>query len=81
MIRLRRLQWAGYVQWMEDGRILKKILKRVYGTRPKGRPRQRWEDSVDADSGTLLDIRNWRTRVWTGTDGGNAYGKPRLDTG
>lgn len=63
-IKLRRLQWAGHVQRMEEERIPKKILReRVYGIRPRERPRQRWEDSVDADSKTLLGVGNWRTRA------------------
>lgn len=82
VMRFRRLQWAGHVQRMEDGRIPKKILKeRIFGTRPIGKPRRRWEDAVNADSVSMLGVRNWKTRALDRDDEGVAYGKPRLETG
>lgn len=71
VIKLQRLQWTGHVQQMEDIRIPKKVLKeRVCGTRLRGKPRKNWEDSVDADSISLLDLRNWRTRALDQEDWG-----------
>jgi hypothetical protein len=42
-VRLHRLRWFGYVQRMEENRILKRILET---TRPRGRPRNRWQDEM-----------------------------------
>ena len=63
LIRLKKLEWAGHVERMDDDKIPKRLLKRhPEGRRPPGRPRTRWEDSIDADSESLLGLRNWRTR-------------------
>jgi hypothetical protein len=46
-IKLKRLQWAGHVQRMEDTRIPKKVFKAKFeGVRSVGKPRKRWEDAV-----------------------------------
>ena len=40
-IKLRRLEWAGHVYRMEDHRIPKRLMEgRIYGIRPKGRPKK-----------------------------------------
>ena len=33
---------------------------RIYGVRPKGRPKNRWVDSVIVDARDLLGISAWR---------------------
>jgi hypothetical protein len=41
-IKIRRLEWAGHVIIMEEGRIPKKVLNgKFHNTRPVGRPRIR----------------------------------------
>ena len=56
-IKLRRLEWAGHVYRMEDHRIPKRLMEgRIYGIRPKGRPKNRWIDSVTIDARDLLGI-------------------------
>jgi hypothetical protein len=46
-IRVHRLCWLGHVQRMEENRIPKRILSmKVEATRPRGRPRHRWQDEV-----------------------------------
>jgi endonuclease/exonuclease/phosphatase family metal-dependent hydrolase/ribosomal protein S28E/S33 len=63
LIKLRKLQWAGHVVRMDDERIPKRALKgKAEGKRPVGKPRKRWQDSIDADSKSLLRFSNWRTR-------------------
>ena len=42
---------------MEDHRIPKRSMEgRIYRTRPKGRPKNRWIDSVTVDARDLLGI-------------------------
>lgn len=60
-VRLRRLQWSGHIQRMQDGRIPKEVLDgQLGGKRPMGKPRARWEDVVGVDAREILGIRNWR---------------------
>jgi hypothetical protein len=60
-MRLKRLMWAGHVVRMEQHRIPKKVLGSCFeGGRPVGRPRNRWEDSIQRDAANLLRIRNWK---------------------
>jgi hypothetical protein len=46
--RLNRLHWFGHVQRMEENRIPpKKVLYlNLETTRPRGRPRNRWQNDV-----------------------------------
>ena len=54
IIRSRRLQWAGHVARMEEGRMAKAVmLGKPEGRRPPGRPRLRWEDNVKRDLSLL----------------------------
>jgi hypothetical protein len=46
-IRLHRLGWFWNVQGMEENRIPKIVLyMNLESTRPRGRPRNRWQDKV-----------------------------------
>ena len=46
-IRIQRFCWAGHVMRMEGGRNPKRALLGTWeGTRPRGRPRKRWEDGL-----------------------------------
>ena len=63
-IKIRRLEWAGYVIRMEEERIPKKVLNgKFHTTRPVGRPRTRCADVVQRDALQLLGIRGWRRRA------------------
>ena len=54
IISSRRLQWAGHVARMEEGRMAKAVmLGKPDGGRPPGRPRLRWEDNVKRDLSLL----------------------------
>ena len=58
-IKALRLSWFGHVQRMPDFRRAKKIFKWMpLTTRPKGWPKQRWEDNV-IQGIRLLNIKNW----------------------
>ena len=53
-IRLRRLQWVGYLMRMKDERVPKKALKGyTKWRRPDGRP-SGWTDAVDRDAKRVL---------------------------
>jgi hypothetical protein len=57
-IKIRRLGWVGRIRRMEDERIPRKVLNgRFHSTRPVGRPRARWADSVQRDSLQILGTR------------------------
>jgi hypothetical protein len=63
-IKIRRLEWAGHIIWMEVERIPKKVLNgNFHTTRPVGRPRTRWADVVQRDALQLLWTRGWRRRA------------------
>jgi hypothetical protein len=48
---------------MPDERVAKSIYKwKTYATRPKGRPRLRWEDDVENDL-RKMGVRSWRQWV------------------
>ena len=49
-IKHKRLSWLGHAERMTNQRLAKAIYKwKPYATRPKGRPRVRWEDDVRND--------------------------------
>jgi hypothetical protein len=46
-IKAQRLNWFGHIQRMPDTRTAKKLFKWNPSTkRPKGRPKNRWEDII-----------------------------------
>jgi hypothetical protein len=45
---------------MEEGRIAFKILGKLTGKRPLGRPRRRWEDNIRMGLKEIgINTRNW----------------------
>jgi hypothetical protein len=63
-IKIRRLEWAGYIIRIEGERIPKKVLNgNFHTTRPVGRPRTRWADVVQKDALQPLGIRGWRRKA------------------
>jgi hypothetical protein len=61
-IRLHRLCWFGHVQRMEENRIPKRVLYMNMETRPRGRPRNRWQDEVRED-GKIVVGEEWQEKV------------------
>jgi hypothetical protein len=63
-IRLHRLRWFGHVQRMEEGGIPKRVLyMNSESTRPRDRPRNRWQDEVRED-GRIVDGEEWQEKVY-----------------
>jgi len=59
-IKYKRLGWLGHVERMTNERVAKTIYKwKPYATRPKGRPRVRWEDDV-RNGLRKMGVNNWK---------------------
>ena len=53
-IKAQRLSWFGHIQRMPEARPAKKIIKwNPLNTRPRGRPKYRWEDNIIEDLGQM----------------------------
>jgi hypothetical protein len=49
-IKAQRIKWLGHIQRMDQARPIRKLLDwKPVGTRPVGRPRQRWQEDVMED--------------------------------
>jgi len=49
-IKAQRIKWLGHIQRMDQARPTGKLLDwKPMGTRPVGRPRQRWQEDVMKD--------------------------------
>ena len=69
-IKAQRIKWLWHIQRMDEARPTRKLLDwKLLGTRPIGRPRQRWQEDVMEDlkklkiknlKETAKDIRTWR---------------------
>jgi hypothetical protein len=61
-IKAQRIKWLGHIQRMDQSRPTGKILDwKPVGTRPVGRPRQRWQEDV------MEDIKKLKIEDWKGT--------------
>ena len=59
----KRLSWVGHVEKMPDERVVKSIYKwKPHATRPKGRPRLRWDDDVRDDL-RKMGVNNWKQKA------------------
>ena len=59
-IKAQRVKWLGHIQRMDRARPTGKLLDwRPVGTRPVGRPRQRWKEYVTEDL-KKLKVKNWK---------------------
>jgi hypothetical protein len=60
-IKAQRIKWMGHIQRMDQGRPTRKLLEwRPMGTRPAGRPRQRWQKDVMEDLKKKLKVKIWK---------------------
>jgi hypothetical protein len=59
-IKAQRIKWLGHIQRMDQARPTGKLLDwKPMGTRPVGRPRQRWQDVME-DLKEKLKVKNWK---------------------
>jgi hypothetical protein len=59
-IKAHRIKWLGHIQRMDRARPTGKLLDwRPMGSRPVGRPRQRWQEDVMEDL-KKLKVKNWK---------------------
>jgi hypothetical protein len=73
-IMLHRLRWFGHVQRMEENRIPKRALYmnlETRPTRPRGRPRNRWQVE-GSETGQWLLEKSGRKKYMTGRNGGSS---------
>ena len=62
-IKAQRVKWLGHIQRMDRARPTGKLLDwRAMGTRPVGRPRQRWKDDVMEDL-KKLEVKTGRRQL------------------
>jgi hypothetical protein len=65
-IRLHRLCWFVHtrIQRMEENRIPRRVLyTNLESTRPRGRPRNRWQDKVRED-GRRVGGKEWQEKLY-----------------
>jgi hypothetical protein len=63
-IRLHRLYWFGHIQQMEENRIPKRVLyMNLETTRPRGRPRNRWQDEV-RENVRIVGGEEWQEKAY-----------------
>jgi len=59
-IKAQRIKWLGHIQRMDQARPSGKLLDwKPMGTRPVGRPRQRWQEDVMEEL-KKLKVKNWK---------------------
>ena len=59
-IKLSRLRWAGHVMRLNDNDpAIKVLMSQPGGSRPRGRPKLRWQDQV-AENAVRAGCRNWK---------------------
>jgi hypothetical protein len=62
-IKSQRLIWLGHVERIPNEREVTRIYKwKPLASRPKGRPKNRWEDDVRMDL-QKMKIKNWKRSV------------------
>ena len=62
-IKAQRIKWLGHIHRKDHARPTRKLLDwKTMGTRPVGRPRQRWQEGVMEDL-KMLKVRNWKEKA------------------
>jgi transcription termination factor 2 len=63
VIKIRRLEWLGHVNRMNETRSIKKIFEgKLEGKRGRGRPRLRWINDAEDDL-RKLGVKRWRAKA------------------
>jgi hypothetical protein len=59
-IKVQRIKWLCHIQRMDQARPIRNLLDwKPMGTRPVGRPKQRWREDVMEDLKNLK-VKNWK---------------------
>jgi hypothetical protein len=59
-IKAQRIKWLGHIQRIDQARPTTKLLDwKHMGTRPVGKPRQRWQEDAMEDLKNLK-VKNWK---------------------
>ena len=59
-IKAQRIKWLGHIQRMDQAKPTGKLLDwKPMGSRPVGKPRQRWQEDVMEDL-KKLKVKNWK---------------------
>ena len=60
IIKAQRIKWLGHIQRLDQARPTRKPLDwKPMGTRPVGKPRQRWQENVMEDL-KKPKVKNWK---------------------
>ncbi len=73
-MRVKRLQWYGYMCRRDEDEDIRRVMEMgVSGKRRRGRPKQRWSDTIqmdmrswDLEKGDTLDRDRWHSMVQLG---------------
>ena len=61
VIKCQRLRWLGHMWRLNNNRVVKKVFSAVSsGKKRRGRPREKWFDSVQRDLQNL-NIKDWKS--------------------
>jgi hypothetical protein len=67
-VRLHRLRWIGHVKRMEENGVPKRVLYvHLESTRPRSRPRNRWQYEV-REGGRIVSGEEWQEEVQCSLD-------------
>jgi hypothetical protein len=59
-VKAQRIKWLGHIQRMDQARPTRKLLDwKPMGTRPIGKPRQRWQKDIMQDL-KKMKVKNWK---------------------
>jgi len=61
-IKCQRIRWLGRIERIQDTAIPKKMYRKLYATRRRGRPKMRWLDDVSMDL-RKMGVNEWRDRA------------------
>jgi hypothetical protein len=60
-IKAQKIKGLGHIQRMDHARPTRKLLDwKPMGTRPIGRPKQRWREDVIMEGLKMLKVKNWK---------------------
>jgi hypothetical protein len=60
LIKVQKIKWLEHIERMDQARPNRKLLDwKPMGTRPVGKPRQRWQEDIMEDL-KKLKVKNWK---------------------